>query len=223
MDGLLINTEDIYTVAISKLLAQFGKGPLTWDVKIQLQGLPGREAAQKLIDHYELPLTWEEVEQRNIELQDGLWKDSAFLPGAAELIKYLKSKDIPIAVCTSSSRLKFVGKTAHLRDVFDHFDVVVTGDDDRIPQGRGKPFPDIWQLGLKLLNDMFGTSISPAECLVFEDGIPGVKSAKAFGAYVVWVPHPESLSVTGDTGAVISGNGKMLRSLEDFEPAEFAL
>ncbi|AAS54409.1 AGL081Wp [Eremothecium gossypii ATCC 10895] len=223
MDGLLINTEDIYTVAISKLLAQFDKGPLTWDVKIRLQGLPGREAAQKLIDHYDLPLTWEEVEKRNIALQDGLWKDSALLPGVGKLINYLKARDIPIAVCTSSSRLKFEGKTAHLRDVFDKFDIVVTGDDERIPQGRGKPFPDIWQLGLKLLNDNFGASILPAECLVFEDGIPGVESGKAFGAYVVWVPHPESLSVTGDTSAVISGKGEMLRSLEHFKPAEFGL
>lgn len=41
MDGLLINTEDIYTETLNETLAEFGKGPLTWDVKIQLQGASG--------------------------------------------------------------------------------------------------------------------------------------------------------------------------------------
>lgn len=43
MDGLLINTEDIYTEVTNELLAEFSKGPLDWEVKIQLQGRPGPE------------------------------------------------------------------------------------------------------------------------------------------------------------------------------------
>lgn len=43
MDGLLLNTEDIYTEVTDELLAESGKGPLSWDVKVQLQGRPGPE------------------------------------------------------------------------------------------------------------------------------------------------------------------------------------
>ena len=43
MDGLLINTEDIYTETLNETLAEFGKGPLTWDVKIKLQGFRDRK------------------------------------------------------------------------------------------------------------------------------------------------------------------------------------
>lgn len=223
MDGLLINTEDIYTATLNEILAHHGKGPLTWDVKIHLQGLPGPVAAEKVIKTYDLPLTWEEYERLNVEVQTNKWGDCAFLPGALELIKHLKSKNIPIALCTSSGKYKFENKTKHLQHGFELFDAVVTGDDKRIPEGRGKPFPDIWQVGLKQLNEADGTDIKPEDCLVFEDGIPGVKAGLAFGAYVIWVPHPGAVEYLGDTVQLLNGNGEILKSLEDLEKSKYGL
>jgi hypothetical protein len=40
MDGLLIDTEDLYTTVTNTLLAQCGRPPLTWHIKAQLQGRP---------------------------------------------------------------------------------------------------------------------------------------------------------------------------------------
>ena len=60
-------------------------------------------------------------------------------------------------------------------------------------------------------------------CIVFEDGIPGVKSAKAFGAHVIWVPHPEAHAVLGDTKALLAGKGELLSSLEKLEKAKYGL
>lgn len=223
MDGLLINTEDIYTATLNEILAHHNKGPLTWDVKVHLQGLPGPKAAERVIKTYELPLTPEEFEKINVEVQSNKWGECAFLPGALELIKHLKSKNVPIALCTSSGRFKYESKTKHLQDGFKLFDAIVTGDDDRIPEGRGKPFPDIWQVGLKQLNDADGTAIKPEECLVFEDGLSGVKAGLAFGGYVVWVPHPGAVDFLGDTASLLNGNGEVLKSLEDLDLSKFGL
>lgn len=223
MDGLLINTEDIYTTVTNEILGQHGKGPLTWDVKIQLQGLPGAEACKKVIAHYELPFTPEEFDRKNVQIQTSKWSSCEFLPGALDLIQYLKSQNLPIALCTSSAKMKYHGKTSHLRHGFDLFDVIITGDDPRIPKGRGKPFPDIWHLGLDGLNKKFGTDIKPEECIVFEDGVPGVQAGKAANAYVVWVPHPHAFEVLGDTDAILEGRGELLKSLEDFDKEKFGL
>lgn len=223
MDGLLINTEDIYTLTLNRILKEYGLGPLTWDVKIQLQGLPGPEAGKKIIETYKLPLTPKELETKNIEIQNDYWPTAAFLPGALELLKYLKSKNIPIALCTSSNKIKFKGKTSHLGEGFNLFDAIVTGDDERIPSGRGKPFPDVWQVGLKSLNDKFNTSISPSECLVFEDGIIGVQSGRAFGAHVIWVPHQESLPFIDNAADVLQGQGEQLNTLEELELSKYGL
>jgi len=40
MDGLLLDTEDLYTQVTNTLLAQLGRPPLTWNIKAQLQGRP---------------------------------------------------------------------------------------------------------------------------------------------------------------------------------------
>lgn len=222
MDGLLLNTEDIYTVTCNEILSKYNKGPLTWDVKLKIQGLPGPEAGVKLIDHYDLPLSYDEYNDLNVKSQETKWPTCAFLPGAQDLIDYLHEHNVPIALCTSSNKTKFHGKTDHLKG-FDCFDVIITGDDPRIPKGRGKPCPDIYQLGLEELNKKLNTEIKPEECLVFEDGIPGVNAGKALGAYVIWVPHPEAIEFLGDTDAILEGKGELLLSLEDFDKGNYGL
>jgi pseudouridine-5'-monophosphatase len=41
MDGLLLNTEDLYTLVANTVLAKYGKPKMPWSLKAQLQGLPG--------------------------------------------------------------------------------------------------------------------------------------------------------------------------------------
>lgn len=86
-------------------------------------------------------------------------------------------------------------KTDHLQELFSVFESHrrVLGDDKRIPPGRGKPLPDIYLLALKTINDSLPDGekpITPEECLVFEDSVPGVEAGRRAGMRVVWVPHP---------------------------------
>lgn len=43
MDGLLIDSEDLYTICTNEILAEYGKPKLPWNIKAQLQGRPGPE------------------------------------------------------------------------------------------------------------------------------------------------------------------------------------
>ena len=43
MDGLLIDTEDLYTKCNNVILHEYGKPSLPWKIKAQLQGRPGPE------------------------------------------------------------------------------------------------------------------------------------------------------------------------------------
>ena len=101
-----------------------------------------------------------------------------------------------MALATSSHAANFVLKTRHLQELFKVFEEGrrVLGDDKRIAQGRGKPLPDIYLLALKMVNESLQPGereILPAECLVFEDSVPGVESGRRAGMQVVWCPHPE--------------------------------
>lgn len=229
MDGTLINTEDIYTEAATEALALYGKGPLTWDIKIDLQGRPGPEAAQRVVDFFELPVTREEFMRKLYEVQETKWDRSAFLPGALELLEYLKKHNVPIGLATSSNTANYEKKTAHLEHGFSLFDGhIVTGDDSRIPPGCGKPKPDIWYACLKSINDAREKEgleiIKIEECLIFEDGIPGVVSGKNANGYVIWIPHPCALKeLNGKEKDIIGEGGEILDSIEEFDKAKFGL
>ena len=47
MDGLLIDSEDIYTLCTNRVLREFGKPDLPWSVKAQLQGRPAPEVSSR--------------------------------------------------------------------------------------------------------------------------------------------------------------------------------
>lgn len=234
MDGLLINTEDIYTVAHNSLLEDHGKGTLPWEVKIQLQGLPGVESAKRFLAWSDLPYTPEEYYKETTARLEKLFPGAQFLPGAKELLNYLNEKNIPIALATSSHGHTFKLKTDHLQDDgFEHFgEHIVTGDDKRVPPGRGKPHPDIWLVALESLNKQLkaeqGDSFVPIkieECLVFEDGIPGVTAGRAAGATVIWIPDERALKVIGLDKAkeIIGDNGEIISSLLKFDKKKYGL
>ena len=43
MDGLLIDSEDLYTICTNEVLREYGRPDLPWSIKAQLQGRPGPE------------------------------------------------------------------------------------------------------------------------------------------------------------------------------------
>ncbi|CUM63635.1 uncharacterized protein PRCAT00001217001 [Priceomyces carsonii] len=223
MDGTLLNTENLYTEAASDVLAQFGTGPLTWDVKIRLQGLPGIEATKIIIKEYEVPATPEEFMKLSMSVLEKKWHRSAFLPGALELLNYLEQKGIPMALGTSSNTINFQRKTNHLQHGFKHFGShIVTGDDDRIGPGRGKPHPDIWHVCLNSINrervEKGLNEIEMEDCLIFEDGVVGVLAGVAARAYVIWIPDKEALRLlAGKEKEIIADSGEIILSLENFD------
>jgi pseudouridine-5'-monophosphatase len=229
MDGLLINSEDIYTEVTNEILAEHGKPDLPWSVKIQLQGRPGPDAARKFLDWSQLPYTPEELFKLTSEKQKHRWSETKFMPGALELLQHLEEINIPFALATSSHRANYLLKTEHLRHGFDLFGShVVVGDDERIPPGRGKPNPDIWRIALESLNAERRTKnleeIKPEECLVFEDGVPGVIAGKAAGCRVVWVPDARALQVMEEDEIVELVQGhEILESLEHLDKKKYGL
>ena len=219
MDGTLLNTEDLYTESIDIILKRYNKGPFTWDVKIHVQGMPGPQAQRYVIDSYDLPVTPEEYGRIALEVQSALWHRSQWLPGAQDLLKRLKQEGIAVALGTSSGLANYNLKTKHLDfSVFGKH--IVTGDDPRIPPGRGKPNPDIWYACLDSINVERRAAgeeeIRIDECLVFEDGLPGVRSGISAGALVIWIPHTEAVPLLGENKLLVKDRGEMLGLLEDF-------
>lgn len=149
----------------------------------------------------------EQYQTERAELQRQIFPSAEPLPGVCRLLSGLRQRNVQLGLATSSKRVNFELKTKHLPDVFGHFDQrrTIVGSDKRIPKGRGKPHPDIFQLALKMINETLdpGTRpIDPIECLVFEDSLSGVRAAQAAEMRCIWCPHSELMvEIAADPGA----------------------
>ena len=154
------------------------------------------------------------------------------LPGVPALLSNLvstQSTDQPvyIALATSSNSRNFKLKSDHLSELFSAFPQKhrVLGDDPRIGKGRGKPLPDIYLLALETINAELRskgeTEITPAECLVFEDAVPGVEAGRRAGMQVIWCPHPGLLEACrGREEEVLAGRTGQHKEQDGDSPAE---
>ncbi|KAI9745647.1 MAG: hypothetical protein M1818_001181 [Claussenomyces sp. TS43310] len=211
MDGLLLNTEDLYTQCTNKMLAKYGRPSLPWSVKAQLQGRPGPSAAAIFHEWAKLPIPTAQYHTELTALQMELFPSAQPLPGVELLLRDLARAKVHMALATSSHAANFALKTRYLQDLFAVFDARrrVLGDDTRIPHGRGKPAPDIYLLALDMVNETLPPGepkIAPEECLVFEDSVPGVEAGRRAGMRVVWCPHSElKKEFTGREDRVLAG------------------
>ncbi|KAM3176386.1 hypothetical protein ACTXT7_006596 [Hymenolepis weldensis] len=225
LDGLLINSEKIYTEQLSKYLARHGK-VFTYKAKCLMMGRKPLEAAEALKQEYNLPMSKEEVlEDYRRELPLEIWHTVSLMPGARKLIEYLSKNSVGIAIATGSSSNQVLHKMWNFKDVWQNVHhVVAAGDDPEVK--HGKPAPDVFEVALGRFND---SSAKPETTLVFEDAWNGVKAALAAEMYVVWVPDEnEDPGLPHDAPPDITDSNGIprlvrLTSLEEFDPSIYGL
>lgn len=76
------DTETLYTVATQNILNEYSPGKIyTWDVKVGLMGLQREPVSRKIVEIYDLPLTWEEYADLAAAQTDVLMKNCHLMPG----------------------------------------------------------------------------------------------------------------------------------------------
>ncbi len=236
LDGLLINTEDIYTLCANNVLTKYGRPRLPWSIKAQLMGVPGSSTGDFFHRWAQLPISREQFAREQSEQQQLHFPECKPLPGVEKLLSDLKNAQnangqrLEVALASSSEGYNYERKTSRpeVKQLLDAFgeNRRVLGDDPRVRHGRGKPAPDIYLVALQTINSGLdeATKIKPEECLVFEDSIPGVEAGRRAGMRVVWVPHPELAAeyrgrekevLAGRIGLVKIGDEAQLGDIDD--------
>jgi len=202
MDGLLLDTEIVYTQVTQSIVGRFGK-TFDWSIKANMIGRPAIDSARYLVRQLDLPISAEQyLHERNDLLKSGFANCRA-LPGAQNLVRHLHDMKIPMALASSSSHELYEIKTHNHRSWFDLFDAVVTGDNPAIK--NGKPAPDIFLHAARELGAQADAT------LVFEDAPSGLQAGKDAGMQVVVVPNPQM-----DTSRFQHAD-YILSSLEEFD------
>jgi HAD superfamily hydrolase (TIGR01509 family) len=115
-------------------------------------------------------------------------------PGAKDYLSILREKGIKVALATGSDQ-QLYEPTLRNNGVYGLFDVFVTLSDVT----RSKVFPDIYLKAAEKL------CLEPAQCLVFEDIIEGIRSAKAAGMKAVGVYDASSAADRGEIELIADG------------------
>ena len=182
LDGTLIDSMGIWRDVDIEYLQKRGI-EVTPDLFTNLpQGNSFSELAQYVKDKFNLPDSIETICNEWTQMVKGHYENHISLrPGVMPLLRFLKEQNILMAVGTSNS-LQLTQAALKNNKVSDYFKVVISGDTHL----RGKPFPDIFIEAAKNLD------FSIEECLVIEDTLVGVMSAKAAGMKVIAIKEPDS-------------------------------
>ncbi|PYQ19080.1 MAG: HAD family hydrolase [Acidobacteria bacterium] len=129
-----------------------------------------------------------------------------FFPGARELVRSL-ARDYPLGVASGARRpeIEAILAASGMRDAFA---AIVGAEDVR----HSKPDPEPYLAAMEHLSAR-ASGLRPADCLVFEDSVPGIASARAAGMKVVGVTNSYPAAKLGAAHRVVD-------SLEGLTPAE---
>ncbi|WP_447970637.1 HAD family hydrolase [Nitrospira sp. M1] len=188
LDGLMVNTEELYTEVGGVLLARRGK-QVTRELLDNMMGRQSSVALQVMIDWHQLDATVAQLQAETDEIFSRLLEDRlAPMPGLLSLLAKLETRKIPKAV-TTSSRRKFVMRVLDLIGAADRFEFLLTAEDIV----NGKPDPEIYCKAAQRFQ------VDAARMLVLEDSEIGCCAAIAAGAYTVAVPgeHSQNHSFSG--------------------------
>jgi HAD superfamily hydrolase (TIGR01509 family) len=193
MDGLMVDTESIYTEAMREMAKRRGKD-FTLDVKQWLIGRIGIDSMEIFKERLGLlDAPKDLLMERERLLKEILPRFQLHpMPGLTKLLSLLKRMKKKRAVASSSKRSWVDTVLLHL-GLKEEFEIVVSGDDVK----RGKPSPEIYLLVAKRL------SVSPKKCLVLEDTPVGVMAAKSAGMRCIACPNRYTLGLNFSQADVV--------------------
>lgn len=179
MDGVLIDSEPLWKIAMEEVFHSVG----CMITKKDFQKTVGLRI-DEVISYWHEVVGWKqysckEVEgmiiQRMVEL---IRENGEPLPGVLETISYLKENQYNVGLATSSYSI-LIDTVLEVLDLKSEFDFTRSAEHEEY----GKPHPQVYLSVAKALG------VQPMECLVVEDSLNGLISAKAARMKVVCIPE----------------------------------
>lgn len=178
LDGLLIDSERTAHKNLNKLLEPCGVAIDTEEYVHDYLGKTVVEGINRIAKLYRKDKTPDELLDIYLQYEKTAIEEGIPLKaGALELLEYLKSKSIKIALASSSLRERAVG-ILKSHNILDYFDELVFGYEVE----KGKPAPDIFLKACEKIN------VKPSEAIVLEDSEAGIQAGFSANIPVFCIP-----------------------------------
>jgi HAD superfamily hydrolase (TIGR01509 family) len=200
-DGVIADSEPIHLAVFQRVLGQKGYVLTQEEYYADYLGYDDRGCFEAFLTARGLPVSQtiieDLVEQKAAAYFDCLRERSVIFPGVQALIRDAATRH-RLAVCSGALRheIEFILEQSGIRKEFQH----ITSAEDVT---RGKPDPEGFLHALTALNQQGAVpAMTPGECLVIEDSLPGIRGAHAAGMKVLAVANTHRLEVLREADGI---------------------
>jgi beta-phosphoglucomutase len=186
LDGVLVSTDEYHYYSWKKLSEEEGFGFFDHEFNHKFRGVARMECIEIITKasgkHYTPEQKQELAERKNRYFVESLSTvtTEVLLPGALSTLKELRKRGIKVAVASNSRNAKTIIDQSQIKELLD---TIVDGFDIT----NSKPDPEVFLLAAK------NVDIPPAQCLVVEDAVAGIESARSAGMKALGIGTKERL------------------------------
>jgi beta-phosphoglucomutase len=211
-NGILVDDEPVHFTLFSEILANEGVTLSENDYHERYLGYDDRKCFETVLfdsqrsadaEHIEWLIT-EKARRYAQVASEGL----RFFPAAGETLRTVAAR-WPVAICSGALRAE-IEYSLKLLNRLDQVAVIISAEDTT----NCKPHPEGYQLALTALRNHVGegkdgmntgakklTDLASMNCLVVEDSLAGIVSAKSAGMWAVGVPNTYTAEQLLEAGA----------------------
>ena len=184
LDGTLIDNNEFHLKTWRLYLQQAGREVSEEEYNANINGRTNKDVIQYI---YGKEITEEEILRHTLE-KEAIYREiyNPYIKpveGLLDFLEILNNEQIPMAIATSGIQVNIDFMLEHI-PIKKYFKEIVNSAHIQ----KGKPDPEIYLKTASLLE------IEPSHCLVFEDAVVGIKSAKSAGMKVIAISttHPKA-------------------------------
>jgi beta-phosphoglucomutase len=186
LDGVIVDTARFHYIAWKELANGLGFD-LSEHENEQLKGISRMESLDIILRLGGVILSEVEKQEkaakknaRYLELCQQMTAEDT-LPGVRAFLEELKNASVRVGLGSASRNARIILERI---DMLSYFETLVDGN--RVT--KGKPDPQVFEMGAADLR------VDSSQCVVFEDAVAGVQSAKAAGMFAVGIGDPQVLT-----------------------------
>ena len=186
LDGVLVSTDEYHYHSWKKLSADEGFDFFDHEFNHKFRGVARMECVEIITKasgkHYTAEQKQELADRKNRYFTESLLKvtTEVLLPGVLAILHELKNRGIKIAVASNSRNALTIIKQVKIEHLLD---ALVDGHQIE----NSKPDPEVFLLAAKKV------CVPPAHCLVVEDAVAGIESARRAGMKALGIGTKERL------------------------------
>ena len=206
MNGVIVDDEHVHEMAFRETVKDHGIDLTHEDYLMCCAGKTDKRGYEDIGKMFSVDLPIEELLKKKWHVYPQLFeRHKKCFDGVQDLIHSLSKKYmIGLASSASRSEVMLILGEFHIEC---HFSAIITADD--VQNGKLDPEP--------YLKTAEFLKVSPEDCVVIEDSVSGIRSAKAAGCYCIAITTTHEKSALGDADVVVASFGDIQNMINKTE------